>query len=181
MLPTGGLLGAVWFTNVCVFPDEAPIFGAVNCGDVASTAAPVPVTELTCVPLILNTFPAPPVSKVLLVSVSVVARATSVSVLFGTVTVAVPAVAIKVLPLIFMVLPAAVSRILLLSVSVVARPTSVSVDVGKDKAPPLLRAATFMVPLASFCAPLPIAKVFALGREIPASHATEKGSPGVKQ
>src|SRR5215471_2517444 len=87
MLPTGGLLGAVWFTNVCVFPDDAPIFGVVNCGDVASTAAPDPVTELICVPLILKTFPAPAVSKVLLVSVSVVALATSWSVAAGSVSV----------------------------------------------------------------------------------------------
>lgn len=135
MLPVGGLAGATWFTNVCVFPEEAPIFGVVNTGDVASTTDPEPVTELICVPLILNTLPAPPVSKVLFVNVSVVARATKVSVLLGKVKVAVPAAAPKVFPLILIVFPPAVSMVLLLNVSVVVRPTSVSALLGSVSVP----------------------------------------------
>src|SRR5579864_322019 len=181
MLPTGGLVGAVWFANVCVFPEDTPIFGVVNCGDVASTATePEPVTELIWLLLILKTFPEA-VSKVLLLSVSVVVRATTVSVMLGSVRVAVPAAALNVFPLILIVLPPAVSMLLLVKVSEVARPTRVSVDVGSVSVPPLLSAATFSVPLPSPRVPFPIASMFALDRESPLSQATENGSPGAKQ
>lgn len=50
--------------------------------------------------------------SVLLVSVSVVARPTNVSVLLGTVTVAVPSVALSMFPLIFSVFGPAVSSVL---------------------------------------------------------------------
>jgi hypothetical protein len=53
----------------------------------ARTAAPVPLTALICVPFTLSTFPAPAVSNVLLVRVSVVALPTIVSVDVGRVSV----------------------------------------------------------------------------------------------
>src|SRR5215510_15331187 len=64
--------------------------------------------------------------KVLLVSVSVVARATSVSVELGTVTVAAPAAAHKVLPLILIAFPPAVSMVLFANTSPVFAPTTKS-------------------------------------------------------
>src|SRR5262245_6807691 len=65
-------------------------------------------------------------AKVLLVSVSVVARATSVSVELGTVTVAAPAAALKVLPLILIAFPPAVSMVLFANTSPVFAPTTKS-------------------------------------------------------
>ena len=56
-------------------------------GEVASTFDPVPVLAVICVPLILNTFPVPAVSNVLLVKMSVVVLPTNVSMAAGTVIV----------------------------------------------------------------------------------------------
>ena len=61
--------------------------GVTIVGEVANTLEPVPVTAVTEVPFILNEFPVPAVSKVLLVSVSVVAFPTKVSVAAGRVSV----------------------------------------------------------------------------------------------
>jgi hypothetical protein len=59
---------------VILVPTKAegvPRAGLVSVGLVARTTAPVPVTAVIPVPLILNTLPVPAVSNVLLVSVSV--------------------------------------------------------------------------------------------------------------
>jgi len=56
-------------------------------GEVPRTTEPVPVTAVIPVPFILNTFPVPAVSNVLLVNVSVVARPIKVSVVIGKVSV----------------------------------------------------------------------------------------------
>ena len=51
--------------------EGVPRSGVINDGDVARTTDPVPVTEESCVPLILKTFPTPAVSNVLPVRVCV--------------------------------------------------------------------------------------------------------------
>ena len=71
----------------------APSVGVTRVGDVARTTDPVPVLAVAASPLIEKLFPAPAVSKVLLVSVSVVARPTRVSVVAGSVSVPEPAAA----------------------------------------------------------------------------------------
>src|ERR1051326_4596829 len=116
--------------------------------------------------------PAASASRVLFVSVSVVARPTRVSVEDGIVTVAAPAAALSEFPFILMTFPPAVSRVLLVRVSVVVRPTSVSVIVGRESVPPLFNATSFSVPLASAALPLPMARVPAAVREMPISGAT---------
>src|SRR5882672_8859515 len=86
--PAPGFVGAVWFVNVRLFPAAAPIVGVVSVGDVASTTVdPLPVTALTPFELMRRTLPAPAVSSVLFVSVSVVARPTKVSDAAGNVSV----------------------------------------------------------------------------------------------
>lgn len=67
-----------------------PSAGVTNVGDVARATAPVPVFAVTATPAIENAFPVPAVSKVLLVSVSVVALPISVSVAAGSDNVTVP-------------------------------------------------------------------------------------------
>ena len=69
-----------------VKPPE-PIAGVVKDGEDANTTEPVPVTAVIAVPLILKLLPVPAVSKVLFVSVSVVALPTNVSVAAGSVSV----------------------------------------------------------------------------------------------
>src|SRR6267142_1774621 len=86
--PAPGFVGAVWFVNVRLLPAAAPIVGVVSVGEVASTrVGPLPVTELTVFALIRKTLPAPAVSSVLFVRVSVVARPTSVSFAEGSASV----------------------------------------------------------------------------------------------
>src|SRR6185437_9305028 len=67
-------------------PAAAPMVGVTSVGEVARTFAPEPVTVVIAVPLILKLLPVPAVSNVLLVSVSVVALPTSVSVAAGSVS-----------------------------------------------------------------------------------------------
>src|SRR5262249_37580748 len=67
--------------------EAAPSTGVVNVGDEARTTAPVPVLAVAATPLIEKLLPVPAVSNVLLVSVSVVARPTNVSVAEGRVSV----------------------------------------------------------------------------------------------
>jgi hypothetical protein len=74
-----------------------PRTGVTRVGELARTTAPVPVTAVIPVPLILRTLPVPAVSKVLFVKVSVVALPTKVSLLVaGNVKVFVPAIAVAV-------------------------------------------------------------------------------------
>ena len=64
--------------------------GVTIVGEVASTTAPVQTTAVMAVPLMEKALPARAVSKVLLVSVSVVALPISVSVAIGSVSVFAP-------------------------------------------------------------------------------------------
>ena len=64
-----------------------PRTGDVKVGDVARTTAPVPITAVIPVVLILRTLPVPAVSKVLFVNVSVVALPTKVSAVVGNINV----------------------------------------------------------------------------------------------
>src|SRR5258708_22491584 len=150
--PDPGFVGAVWFVNVRLLPAAAPIVGVVSVGEVASTrVGPLPVTELTVFALIRKTLPAPAVSSVLFVRVSVVARPTRVSVAAGNVRVpeatAVGATVVSPeVPPASGSPPAAID--LFASVSVVARPTSVSFAEGSVSVPEAVACAwTVVVPL----------------------------------
>ena len=87
MVSVEPVTGAVIDTLLTVVALSTPRLGVVSDGEVASTADPEPVTAVIAVPLILKLLPVPAVSKVLLVSVSVVARPTRVSVAAGSVRV----------------------------------------------------------------------------------------------
>ena len=63
--------GGVIVTLLIEVAEATPSVGVTRVGLVASTTLPLPVTALTCVPLILNTLPVPAVSNVLFVKVVV--------------------------------------------------------------------------------------------------------------
>ena len=95
--------------------------------------------------------------SVLLVSVSVVARPTSVSVEVGSV----------IVPVLLIVLITGDVNVLFVSVSVVARPTSVSVDVGSVSVPVLLMleiTGVVKVLLVSVCVPVSVATVESIAK-----------------
>src|SRR5581483_9621377 len=87
MVSVAAVAGAVIVTLLTVVAVAAPSVGVVKLGETARAIAPVPVLAVTATPFTRKLLPAPAVSNVLLVSVSVVARPTSVSVVLGSVRV----------------------------------------------------------------------------------------------
>ena len=139
------IVGLVRILLVSVSAVARPTKVSVAAGKVRVPDA-MPVARNVVVPLVAPAMVKPPepmagvvsvallimgLVSVLLVRVCDPARLTRVSVEFGTVMTAEPALAVKLLPLTAMVLPLAVSTFLFDRVCVAAKPTSVSVTAGR--------------------------------------------------